>query len=476
MSISIGSLTTQQRALLSSALAPLNLSVVGAMGNGRVDPPAGFPWDFTKFPINIYRAAPGRYVTDVDPQTLMPANFWSTAAVYYADPAKADNSGTGLTPATAKRTLRACVAAAVAASAPGVIVMAKAGLYDRTKDLLNSAVGGGTLPEIPFALLGYGGRVDHGPVALLTWTADTTYTTCYTAARTAVARVLDISRQDAEGNYIELPVVADAATLNAAATVEGWFQNGANVLVKRRDGKAVSDANTWVLLTNSPSINVGAVAAYISGISAIGGVTGTLQASDVSTQPLIVVDSSFAFSGSVVQTGTGSATRAISIDNRSSIAAFFRVKAGQVPTDAFNFHMANLASPLHVLTVDCRGIGTGVTVNNNNQNSCNGWTIHENVVGIDLNGTYLTARGNSVANINQTYAWMLGTLAGDDIGDTTFPSIAFRAGDTSQLWLQEARSTKVAYALHAESGTAPKIFTRGCQDGGGLRTTNVTAY
>ena len=489
MPINITQLNTAQQAILKGAIDPLGVSGVditarnrgmfGGIANGPVSSPVEFTWDFTKYPLNVYRTGPGKYGTDLDPQSLMPANFWTTAAVYYADATKADNTGAGTTPATAKRSIRSCIAAAVAASATGVIVYVRAGLYDRTKDMLNSSAGSGTIPEIPVAIIGYGGRVDHGPVALLTWTADTTYTTTYTAARTNVARVLDVTRKDEEGNYVELPAIADAATLNAATTEEGWFQNAGNVLVKRKDGKVVSDANTWVLLTNSSSLNFGAQAAYVAGINAIGGVTGTLQASEVSTNNIIAVDCSFSHSGSIVQSGTGSGTRAVSIDNRSGIAAFFRCRAGQIPTDAFNFHMANqatAASPLHALTVDCRGIYCGVTVNNNNQSSCNGWTLHENVVGIDINGVYHTTRGNAVANIDASKAWLLGTTAGLDLGDGSFPSIAFRAGDTAKIWIQEGRATKSAYSMHASSGTSPQIYTKSCQDGGGLRTGNVTSY
>jgi len=463
--------------LVGSAAAQVNARTMsGGIANGLVTPPSDFAWNFTRYPINVYRRGPFDYATDLDPQSLMPSGFWNSP-VYYVDTAKADDSLSGTTPATAKATIRGAITAAIAAGASGVIIMVKKGLYDRSRDLTKSTIGSGTLPEIPVALIGYGGRVDHGPVALLTWAADATYTSCYTSARSNVARVLDTSRQDDEGNYVELPAIADATTLNSAATEEGWLQNGANVLVKRKDGKAPSNTNTYVLLINSPSLQFGTQAAFISGISGIGGVTGTLQASDVSNTPIVAVDSSFAFSGTTVST---SATRAIYIDNKDAIAAFFRCKAGRVPTDAFNFHMASYLNagvqPLHVLTVGCRGIYSGVTVNNNNQNSCNGWTLHENVRGIDLNGRYLTARGGSIADIDQTQAWLLGTISGDDLGDASFPSHAVRAGDTARIWAQELRVTGAITALHAASGTDPRIFARSCQDGGGLRLGNVTSY
>lgn len=446
-------------------------TIQGGIPLGLVEAPEGFAWNFTRYPINIYRQGPGQYSTDLDPKDLMPAGFWSSP-VYYVDASKSDDSLAGLAPATAKQSIRGAIAAAVAANATGVIIYIKQGLYDRTKDLTKSATGTPVMPEIPVALIGYGGRVDHGPVALLTWTADTG---TYIAARSNVARVLDTTRKDAEGNYIEIPLVADATAL--AAAEEGWFQDGANCRVKRKDGKAPTNATTYVLMLNSPSLRFGTQAVYISGISAIGGVTGTLQASDVSNQNLVAVDSSFAFSGAAT---SSSATRAVYVDNRDGLAAFFRCKAGQVPTDAFNFHMANYLTagikPLHALTVDCRGIFNGVTVNNNNQNSCNGWTLHENVVGIDIGGTYLKSRGGSLADIDSTQAWLLGTLSGDDLGDGSFPSHSFRAGDSAKIWAQETRGTGSIYSYHASSGAGPIIYTRECQDGGGLRVGQVNPY
>jgi hypothetical protein len=449
-------------ALASAGLAPPGLT------SGLQVPPAGFGWDFARFPVNVYRNGPRDYSTDFDPTSLMPSGFWNLP-VYYVDRSKPDNNGAGTSRSTAKRSIWAAMAQA-GTTGGIVLVRGDVGFYDRNNDF-NFTGATKVDPLGPIAVIGYGGEVETGPRALLSWAADTTFTSCYTAVRSSVGKVLNLLERDSSGFYAEIPVAADATTLNSTATEAGWFQNGANVLVKRRDGKPVTDANTCVLLADV-AIRTAPFSTFLSGIRAMGGLVGTLDARATFSGNLAVQDCSFSFPSNIQG-------RAISVDNMDGMSAFFRTTAGRAATDGFNGHKAN-GGLHHMLTVDCVSdfVGDAAVPGSNNVSS-QPYTLHEAVKGIDLGGNWRRGRGGIITNINDSELWSLGSVLQNDRGDTDISGGYDSAGaiirDNSKAWFQEVESRGNMRSF-VNFGANSQVNTRACRDGGSPRVGVVKSF
>src|SRR5690606_35459563 len=89
---------------------------------------------------------------------------------------------------------------------------------------------------------------------VLTWpgTPDGTYTDCYKANRSNVARVVDLTDPDESGVWPDYAKYVDPAALQAAGAVNGWAQDGSSLYVRRADGEPVTNDNTraFVVATN----------------------------------------------------------------------------------------------------------------------------------------------------------------------------------------------------------------------------------
>ena len=410
---------------------------------------SGFGWDYTAHPINIYQSSPGRYRTDLDPRSKVNAAIWS-GPTYYVDGSRPNNSGDGLSEATAVQSIAVALNKLnTNASATGGRIMIKnsAGGYDRTRDT-NDTANTNTLnnivPSKPVAFIGYGGKPLVGPFANLTYTQDGL---SYIAPRSAVNRVLFL---DDKGKYsIEAVQRASVADVNAYG---GWIQDGANVRIRHPQGDVISNANAKVFV-GAPGFTVGGnnVDVYIENVEYIGGSGGCVTSLAASTRNLVFVDVEGHHPG-----GVGALARNVfPVDNQTGFLGFWRCVAYGGSADGFNIH--GVSGQVYVLLVDCVGFDNGRTGSTSNQ----GLTVHEGCIVFDLNGRYFGNAGGNVRNIDTSQMASFGTSCNDDRGDTIFGGLVspvdFKFDNTAKFWGVDILAKNSNSSLDLSSGAVVNL-------------------
>ena len=433
----------------SASLAQI-VAAVGANAVSYTCPmPTGFNWDNTHFPITVSVYNPpgvGRAVgvVSVTPESLF--DSFSTArsapsATYYVS-TTGNDSNSGLTSGTPFATLNKAVLTANAGGVPTMIRVAP-GFYYRTSGVL------GISTTVDVAWMADGGRVTvSGGDNFTAPSHDGTFTNTYSWARANVDKVLDTKQLNRYGNYGELVNVATAAICNV--TPNSFASVSGTLYVNRADGAQPTTSNTIVLLSAGtvsglPYVRT-ATNVFVGGINPGNGfdVQGASQngamdiyiASPTATQHVCVVkDSSFKYAGGIVNV----APRGVSVDSFNGLTALFNCRADANATDAFNFHNSNAANGEYFICVNCTGFDNGRNPNTSN----NGWTSHDNVVGIDVAGYYDGNRGGSCRSINTAQGWLVGTYVKNDQGDIAFggsiPPTAFQVDNTAVYWLESPK-------------------------------------
>ena len=413
---------------------------------GPLSPPTGFPFRFDLCPLTI-SALPGGYHVTVNPRGLIPAGVWS-AQPYHVMVGGNDNlSGLGAYEGdftNALGTIKKAVELANAANVPARIIV-KAGDYRRDRSMGGT---GNIVPTVDIAFIAWGGRVVTGP-----WD-DLTYTSVgggvYSAARSNVLRVFDIATVDANGDYAELTKVTDQAT--CAATPGSWAQVSSTLYVNRLDGAVVTNANTRALiLANGAYFNATSKAVYMEGIDVEGGSAGGIYATST-TGNFVAVNCTSKYAGTV-----GTPVDQFRMLNISGVVLLKDCVGARGRKDALNFTRdSGTARTMFVLTIDCVGRDCGSA----DTNSCNGWTLHQDIVGIDIGGRYNNCRGGTVRNINQTRAWMVGATIYGDTSDGDISATEVRLDNSAMIWLERCDIEATTNALSATDTTS--IFTRDC--------------
>jgi hypothetical protein len=432
--------------------------------------PAGLGWDSTNYPLTITLTdlpgtSRGYGAVDKTPEQLF--NAASTAltapgATFYVSTGGND-ANNGTTSGTPVKSIWKAVALANTANVPSKIIVA-AGTYYRANNIWNSGATG--YPTVDIALVADGGRVVTGSFdAAGTPTVDATYTNTYSWAVANCNKVVDMANLNRYGNYTELVKVTTAAECNVIPN--SWAIVSGTLYVNRADRQPVTTATTRIYrpATNGVALR-SAVNFYLGGTSGNDGwdVEGGNQIGvfDVTVNPAnnpytgrhvcVVKNSTFKYGGG----STDTTTRAVSVEGWNGLAAFFNCRGDAAQTDGFNFHNVYAAASMNVLTVNCTGYDNGRYP----QPSCNGWTAHENVVGIDVAGYYRDSHGGTVRNINTSKMLAVGTWCDGDFGDVPYggsvPPTAFRMDDSAQLWAERTKATGPAgsYGYFTGGGTA----------------------
>lgn len=386
-------------------------------------------------------------------------------ALYYVSIQSGNGtSGTGASGAPFQ-SIHKAVTTANTAGQPATILVA-AGDYPRAN---NPSNGGAVLPTVDLALIATGGRVRTG-----TWDAfaapavDATFGNCYSFAVATVNRVVDRLATDRFGNAVELTGVATAAQCNVRPG--SWALVGGTVYINRADGLAVTNVNTRVFRGSTGAIKVTApVSLFLGGQAAGDGfdIEGGSSAACLNYAPAtvpaamkaVVVDGcSFKYAGGPAEPNACG----VAINSVHGLVALFNCAADANATDGFNLHNTTApAAASHMVTVNCSATNNGRFPSV----SCNGWTTHENVVGIDVAGVYRANRGGSLRSINSSISWLAGTRVDQDLGDLahagSVSATAVRVDDTARYFCDRIAIDMPAgtIALHAAAaGTA--IFTR----------------
>lgn len=403
---------------------------------------------------------------------------------YYVNFSTGSDANNGLTSGAALKSIGKATALANAGGVPALVYVA-AGSYARTWNPNNGFSG----QTVDMAFVATGGRVITG-----TWddftapSVDGTFTNCYSYAVTNVDRVVDRLNLNQYGNYVEFLNVPTAARCNA--TPNSWSLVSGTVYINRADGAAVTIANTRVYRGTSriwqlngatqTSLYLGgqtdADGFDLEGGSTNGALDVLFTGKPASEKAIIAKNCSFKYAGGI----SGTAARCVSVDSLHGLAAFFNCRADASQTDAFNFHDSQSISAVsRAITVNCSGYDMGRA----GQTSCNGWTNHEDHIGIDVAGVYRDGQGGLCRSVNSSKAWFVGTVCRNDKGDlqvsggTVYPA-AFNTQDTAAYYLDGCHidMPAAAYSLYTMSAGA-SIFYRNMkpfrQPVGGAGTASV---
>ncbi|WP_394999643.1 hypothetical protein [Sphingomonas sp.] len=375
-----------------------------------------------------------------------------------------DTTGTGASGAPFQ-SIHKAVTAANTAGQPATVFVA-AGDYPRAN---NPSNGGAVLPTVDLALIATGGRVKTGAYdAFAAPTADATYTNCYSFAVATMNRVLDRANLDRFGNVVELTNVVTAAQCNVRPG--SWALVAGTLYINRADAAAVTNVNTRVLRSGTATIKATApVSLFVGGQLAGDGfdLEGGSSAACLTYAPAsvpaamkaVVADGcSFRYAGGTGETGASG----VAINSVHGLAALFNCAADANATDGFNVHNSTApTAATHVVTVNCSASNNGRAPGV----SCNGWTTHENVVGLDVAGVYRANRGGTMRSINTSRSWLAGSRAEGDMGDLasggTLIGTALRVDDSARYWCDRVAVDMPAGTLAIHAATAGSaIFTR----------------
>ena len=407
--------------------------------------PADLGWDDENYDLgailiqaDILR---GRNIGSVSlsPEALFPS--YKSRPTYWVDPAKV-SSGNGSSEANAFRSISEAVTAANT-GAVAARIRVKAGTLVRSR---NFTASGSVFASVDIVYEAYGGRVVSGAHEALTWTTDGTYTHLFKATRSNCSRVVDLKNVDQDGLYVDLIKVADAAAVDI--TPGSWAEVSGTVYVRRLDGATVADANTrvYVATENFRLQGTTQVSAFLvgetdaDGFDLEGGQSGALRilytgGAGGARRVVAARNCTFRYSGH-----SSGAVGNVAVEGLNGLAFFVNCDASGGATDCWNWHNA-LGASMYVVTVNCVGTGAGRVPG---YVSCNGWTGHDTVIGVDICGVYSRNKGVSAHWIGASKAAMVGSRCaaslGDRAGGGSNSPTEFKAEDTAEFWLDMCRS------------------------------------
>jgi hypothetical protein len=440
----------------------------GAFGSASIPPPAGFNWPFATYPLTVRQTGANSFSTNFVPESYATAAL-AGPVIYVAGNGSDANNGTSGSP---YRSIWKAIQAGNALAVPYKVSIdcSVSGSFPRENGFTNNNT---LVPATqPAAFVATGGRAEvwTGSTVTFPGSPDPSFPNTYLVTRSNGSRVLYLGATDANGDYVELPQLADAAAVNASSY--GWAQVGTNTQIQIRlpGGVAPTNSNCRILLKTINNLVLGATSKsiYLNGIDLQGGSGGGVAMNAASTMNFIAVDCSAKFAGDSAALVNG-----FKLDFITGLAALVRCVAACNEADGINTHWSpGGTSGLYTLTIDCIGRNNG----RDTATSCNGLTSHDGAISIDVNGQYFGNYGGNVVPIHTCQSWCLGTYAHDSHGDTshggTIPEEDFNTQNTAKMWLQNCRSATSTNSLVASDTST--ILTRSFSQGVG-QTQSVAA-
>lgn len=417
--------------------AAFQASVSG--GGIVVAAPSALGWDQAAYPLNItlsrYRDGLPHGTSGLNLATLVPG--WQSWPQLWVD-VSAGTNGTG-TQASPYNSIAAAVAAANTSAVPTRIMCKGGTTAVRNK---NFSASGSVIPAVDLAFVAYGGRCIVGAHDAFTWTANATYAWVYQTSRTNSSRVVNLLGRDDLGLYPSLRKVGSLA--ECSRNPGTWYTDGTIVYVYRADGAAVVDANTRLFIATE-NLRLSGTNQYhcllvgeteTDGFDLEGGVAGAWRSlyTGIANSRRVVHHArncTFRYSGHTVGAVGNVATEGV-----NGLCWFVGCDASGGATDCWNWHNVVSGSQTYALTEIC----TGFVANpiNASYTSCNGWTNHDGVIGIDIAGRYQRNAGVSLHAIDTSKTLLVGTDIGFSVGDRhngggNFPA-ELKAEDTAKIW------------------------------------------
>ena len=385
--------------------------------------------------------------TTLDPKSLVNQSVWF-GAVYYVDPIIGSNASNGLSISQPLQTMQEAVNRGKIGGVP-FRIYPTSGVYARNRSIVTIPV---ACPD--FAIIPQGGRCTLSTHDVLTWVDDGSGTNTYTASRSSVRRVLDMTNLSAHNLYTDLTRLADGDVSGVRATAGTWCQNGTSLVVHRIDNLAPTNSNTRAYVSSVLfSAGDNNTSIYIENVDFEGSnafhVAGGIRNISLSSVSCRYVGSSSALYDSFRILNMGGVFYAEDCD------------ASAACKDGFNF-TSSRARMTYGLLVRCTGYENGRYTSNSN----NGITAHQTYHRIvDVCGDYADNNdGDNVAFVGGSKLWAFGTTGG--IAPTT-GRYSFLASDAgTEVWLEniKALNGKSIVASNSASIYELEVEVLGSQD------------
>ena len=397
---------------------------------------------------------------------IKPNDLFDVSAItntYYVDVNRADNSGNGLTWATAKKGIRSAIDAANASGQPSKVVV-KSGVYSRNNGFTPS--GTGITTAVPLHIYSVYGRVLTGNFDELTYTKTAGQNYVWQATRSLVNSAYN---PQLDKSY---KGVASIALCDAEAGT--FYTDNVTLYVHAHTSGQVSSQNCLPSLNSNGAIFIGNNDIMIQGFDFGGGMAGGVNFSGGSTNNCVLVDCTSKRSVGGLYSSRTAQHGVIVLGCK--IFAAFDSEASLNTNDGFNIHMDGALVKPFSLMVNCKGFNNGTLVTSV---SNNGYTLHDGCQSIDIGGMWTGNIGTGSGHINDdTVIWSFGTIAGYSDGDVpnggtvNWGAFGAWAGNCT-LYLDACSDIGSSIGVYAEGGGA--IYLRN-HSGTGRKVGNVLTY
>jgi hypothetical protein len=391
--------------------------------------------------FNIYED--GRtYSTDFDFDALKP-----TGTTYYATKTGNDTTGDGSV-GNPYRTLAKCY------TQGADIVMVGDGVWDRVDGFTANF---NPNRDIAVVAINKGKAILTRAQPSLSWTQQgSPNTDVYTATRSSVGRVLDLTATGRAGEFLKdgttpvpIPLTKVANLAECQALAGSWYQSGSTVGIHTHNNRTPDSSVIVSLIENIWTANSD-VTIWMDGIEGWGDSAARHELSADNTAIWAWRDCAARYVDASVQNG-------LIIQGVNEIYSIRCDTTDIISGDGFNYkNTAGATNPPKGLEVDCKAIRCG----KNTATNFNGSTAHENCLVIRLNGDYSETFGPVIADVGDAKTVSLGVVSGDSLlTNNTGSDTAFQTGDDGLLinavtWLKNCTANGANYARYAAgSGT-----------------------
>ena len=352
-----------------------------------------------------------------------------TGKAYYVDRSRPNDSGDGLSWATALQD----ITTALAKSDISELHIAE-GIYEYTYGWENSS------PNRNIAVYGYGDVIVCPYLPGLSWSAVDSH---YTATNSACLNVLDRSNVDENGDWQSL--VKKDSEAEVEATAGSWYFEGTTIYVHTFDDRE-PDADIWPIVYSGNGLQNNEVTYYIENMKFYGGSSAFCTTNTSTGLNLYVNNCEFKYAHTKNGLGMDGGTLCIAKDCVSACNKLDGFKMEEQDGQYGNFIM-----------IDCisRSNGCGVSPADN----CNGYSRHDRGSTVIINSEMFNNQGRNIQDVDGAKLWCVSTNNHDSCSITAGADINFAAsGADTEMWLDSCISSGGEYDV--ESGTDAAVYLR----------------
>jgi len=256
------------------------------------------------------------------------------------------------------------------------------------------------------------------------WIKTANYTNIYDYAAWNFGNILDSSVLDSNGGWIKYQLLGSKELVDALPG--SYFYESNRVYVHPLDSRAADNyihINSVLINGRFTSSNV-----YLENLKFYGGSVPLYI--DQSTVYLNNVELKYAVTGNGL---TAIASNVYIVDS----------EAAYNYADGFNYHNASHPeNQYYMIEIDSLAHHNGI---NSVQDGNNGSTLHENYIGIRVNGLYHSNKGPNVVDIGTSKSMNYGTISRDSVATSqTIANVNFSVGFSSEdnkMWLVNTTSS-----------------------------------